>query len=232
MKPECIPVEQLERVASLPAGHAGRAHLDACDRCQAMLLLLREFTTPSAQPEADVDAVDARLRSIVDGVFGQPGAAVADGDTGAAAPSPKVLPLPLPRAATRPWHLQPGALAFAAGLVIVSALAVIALRPGHVLMRGSEPAGAPRALEPVRTSDGERLAWTRQAGADAYRVLLFDRGMTEIARLGPVADTLLVLEHANLPSGVRSGDRLGWQVEALAGGDVQARSRVRAVVAP
>lgn len=231
MKDDCLPIETLERVAALPAGHADRAHLDACTKCQALLRMLREFTAPTPLDEADAGALEARLDAMVSDLVA---ADARSGEAPRAAAAPvgaRIVEFPRPKHARRAWRPSVGfgsALAFAAGLAIVSAVAFFALRPAAPLMRGDESA-AFHALAPAREADGVRLAWTRCAGAEQYRVVLMDRRMGTLATRDAGTDTTLVLAHDALPEGVRAGETLGWQVEALSGGDVIERTRVRAV---
>jgi hypothetical protein len=63
--------------------------------------------------------------------------------------------------------------------------------------------------------------------ADAYRVLLLDAGLAEVARLGPTQDTTLALDPDRVLGLQRHARAAYWQVEALRERDVIASSLPR-----
>ena len=74
---------------------------------------------------------------------------------------------------------------------------------------------------------GLELAWSAEPGADAYRVVFLDGSLREIARTPARPGTRLALESAALPDGLVHDAEVAWYVEALAGGDVVAKTAAR-----
>jgi len=67
----CIPLEELARVASLPATDSARRHLDTCPRCRARLTLVRDFESPRDGLQLpDEAAADARMLETIASLTG------------------------------------------------------------------------------------------------------------------------------------------------------------------
>jgi hypothetical protein len=235
MSGPCVPVEELGRVAMLPAGHPERRHLDDCTRCQALLVMLRAFETPAGAPEgADFKGADPRLRATIDEL-------VSEGHE-----EPELPPARAERAGApaggRGWR-WPGlagprlAWAFAA-MIVVGGASVTLWRvyapPATMRATPSEQEGvAPFASEPARPVEGGvELRWDSLPGATGYRVVFFDSTLRELARLEPTGATRLRLRADSLPAGLARGGVVGWQVEALAGNDRIASTSTRALRVP
>ena len=69
-----------------------------------------------------------------------------------------------------------------------------------------------------------RLAWTPAPQATGYAVVFLAQDLHEIARVGDLATTTLVLDREALPPGLASGQVVLWRVTAYAGADELARS--------
>jgi hypothetical protein len=232
MKGNCIPVEQLGRVAALPAGDPEREHFDSCARCRSLLVMLAEFESPTlARSGARFSDADAHLREAIAEL-------VHEGE-----------PDPVPnaearasRSRTRDSWLSRLLPAWPRPAYALAALAVVALA-GTLLvrttvreprMRDASPGAAPAfAANPVRqVADGAALSWTPVAGADRYRVVFLDATLAEVASLDAGAATTLVLRADALPAALAHGASVAWQVEAFAGADLRAKTPARALVVP
>jgi hypothetical protein len=126
--------------------------------------------------------------------------------------------------------------AFALAVVLVAAIGVWTQvgprREGEPpLLRG--PAGSttetPGAwgAQPQATLLGDgraRLAWTPAPEATGYAVVFLTDDLHEIARVGDLEATTLVLDREALPAGLASGQVVLWRVTAYAGADELARS--------
>ena len=235
MSGSCVPVEELGRVARLPAGHPERRHLDDCTRCQTLLVMLKAFETQSDRPEdAGFEAADPQLRATIEGLLRE---------ELARAESPPVRDPYVRRPATNRTGLWPRlarprlALAFAA-LIAVSGAGVVLWRlhepPTAMRAVPSQlPGGTVFASEPaVQVVGGVELRWGEVPGATGYRVVFLDSTLHELARLEPADERAVRLMSNALPAGLVHGATVGWQVEALAGNDRLARTRTRALRVP
>jgi hypothetical protein len=232
MSESCVPVEELGRLAALPVGHPERHHVEACTRCQALLVMLRAFEQPSPGPErAAFEAADPKLRAAIEDLVG----------------SASEAPLARVRRARdaddarrrRGWTWAPARWGWAFALVVVIAgagtMAWRAQLPGSTMRSApsSTTAGATFASESSTPAGGAvELRWAQVSGATSYRVVLYDAALREIAALAPGRSTSLRLTADSLPAGLAHGALAGWQVEALAGGDPIARSATRGLRVP
>lgn len=204
MNGACYPLDELERVAALPAGDPGLAHLAGCPRCRARLASYRSFAAGAAAAGADPDDAEGRLAQALHRAIAE-----------------------TPRARSRrfgpPAHgaWRP-ALALAAVLVAAVGLWRFAAtpRPGAVeppVLRGETVAApAPVPLAGRALADGRLvLSWRRQPGADAYRVALHGADLAEAARVEAGNDSTV---------SVSPGAARFWRVIALRGGDEIGRS--------
>jgi hypothetical protein len=235
MSGPCVPVEELGRVAVLPAGHPERRHLDDCTRCQALLAMLESFETPSEHPEdAGFEAADPRLRATIEEL-------ARGGREGPELSPTRAERVRVPvgwRGRRRPGLAGPRlAWAFAA-LIAVSGAGVTLWRvyAPPVAMRAAPSerwSGEPFLSAPARPVEGGvELRWDPVPGATGYRVVFFDSTLRELARLEPASATTVRLRADSLPAGLARGVVVGWQVEALAGNDPLAHTATRALRLP
>ncbi|MBD3335845.1 MAG: hypothetical protein GF355_10050 [Candidatus Eisenbacteria bacterium] len=232
MKNGCYRIEELGEILQLDPADPRRRHLQECAHCRVLLASIAEFNEPIRIP-AGVDLADADRR--LDGVLRREIGGEADRRAGRR------------RAAgaagfwMRFWNrfqgpaLKPAAIAAGAALAIVLVLIVVDFgedRPHRVVPREEplSPADRLGLLEPEILSDGRvRLAWEPVAGAQAYRVILYDIGLNQLAALNAGPDTRIVVDVGELGDG-RS--ELLWQVAALRSGDELRRSRPAALSIP
>jgi len=235
MKATCIPIEELGRVAALPQDAPERAHLETCARCRSLLAMLAEFESPtvSRQGARFADA-DAQLRATIAGLAGGDPDSVSE-------PEPRESRVRA-RAPWFGWRLPSWPrrrLAFAFASLVVVALAGTSLYrtlAHDPQMRAASP-GTPQATPFVaaaarQVAGGAELSWSAERGADRYRVVFFDASLNEVARLDAGAATTLLLRADALPAGLSHGQSVGWQVEALAGDDLRARTPTRPLLVP
>ena len=243
MKERCFEPGELGTIPALDAGDSRRVHLEECPRCRASLIAYRKFMEPDAPPEGSrPEEADRRLAAALDAEFsraGRPAAVDAVGAkrapggesgpvgrSGPSRPRRSVLERFFGARGLRPvW-------AAAAALAIVGVFYVVRVAEmpgtGRLVLRGSTGGarGAP-ALMPARPAPGAvELRWASTPTADAYQVALYASDLTEIARLGPFADTSAVLHAAERPRGIEPGTEVLWRVFALRQGDPIATSPV------
>lgn len=201
-----------------------------------------EFMDPGPLPPgADLPTAEARLLEALEREAGVP--LVPDPDPGIARARRTVAPaldadMPgglagrIARWLGAP-RLRP---AFALAVVLVAAIGVWTQVGPHregepPLLRG--PAGGPTetpgawSAQPRATPLGEgrtRLAWAPAPQATGYAVVFLADDLHEIARVGDLEATTLVLDREALPGGLASGQVVLWRVSAYAGADELARS--------
>jgi hypothetical protein len=225
----CIPIEELARVAERPADDPARRHLERCPHCQSLLVMLRDFETSGERPAAaGFEAADPRLLATIAELTG------VNDDDEAPAPARRVVGA---RPAVPWWRLPMPRLAAAfAALALVSVASVSVWRAQHAapIMRAA-PGRAVSvfvAREPRAVAGGLVLEWSALPAAEAYQVVFLDDSLREIAHLGPLTASALTLDAAALPAGLVHGTTVGWQVEALAGGDLVDVTPTRALRVP
>ena len=212
---ECIAPEDVAELARLPADHPRRQDADRCPQCSALLLSYAQFSEAQTQPGADPEAAEVHLAAFIE----QKITATSDRGSSPSLPRPFLL------------RLRP-ALAIAAGIVLVGT-AVVLLRPVQSqkpVLRGIDSGSAaarPLSLhDPDPVADGSvRLSWRPLAEANQYQVRIYAPDLTELLRLEPLADNLLVLHPTDLPPGATAGSHFSWRVVALRDGDEIALSR-------
>jgi len=217
---ECIPVEALGTIATLPADDPRRRHAETCPRCRARLALFREFDSPSAPPAgARIDEADSALAAAIERELALP------------------APLPFPARAARPRparglgaSLRP-LWAAAAALILVAGAWVLLRPPAPAVMRGP----VSRAELPVATHRGVdrlTLSWRAVPGASRYVVRFYATDLSDLASVDAGRADHLELRRGALPRPLAGGAKVLWQVMALAGGDRLAASRTQPVVLP
>jgi hypothetical protein len=121
--------------------------------------------------------------------------------------------------------------ALAAAAAVAAAILIVTLVPwqgadnGEIVLRGDEDAIAGFELPPadLSTTGQVSLHWPPVAGAESYRVVIYDASFNELlSRI--VADTALLLPTSELSGGWQAASTLQWEVEALRHGDVVNRS--------
>lgn len=228
MTTRCHEPAELAILAALPEGDPRRRHLAECPRCQALLMSYSEFLHDSSLPEgADLASAESRLTQAF--VTEQVHRRTARAQDRAGSPESA-----LPRIG-RPvrWPLRFGRrFAFATAVVVMLAGTAylgwerMMRDHGPDVLRGGSPsptAGSPGSsrqttwLLPVSRDPAGRpvLRWRRQPEADGYQVRLFGPDLSDVARIGPQADTVLVLREGVLPPGSPLTGEIGWQVIAL-----------------
>ena len=233
MSERCSPIEELERIAALPADDPRRRHLDGCPRCRALLHACRTFARePEGELAAQAGRLDARLAAALDREI--LGAHARVDAAGVEEPRPSFLrALGGLRRAPRAWQALRIAAACAAVVLVV--LGVQQTRHprlpegGDVVLRGAGPAepGAP-AGQARLLADGWVFSWSPVEEADSYRLTLYDEDAVEIAAfLAPGSDTSLTIAFANLPAAAGDATARFWRVTALRSADEVARGRLR-----
>lgn len=207
MKRECYTEEELAEILALPPDDPRLAHAAECPACRSLLLSYRAFMKPgeTREPSRREEARE-KLGAFLDGEL--------CGSKRATARARGRSPL-------RSRRLR--ALLAVAG---VAALLLIVVRlpdrPGRSPVSGvlRETGRKPGMSPTVEWTDAEtaRLSWHAFAGADAYRVVIYDADLAELYRTGETAGTSLTLALDEIP-GASGGQTLFWRVVALEGGD-------------
>jgi len=237
MTAPCHGPAELEILAALPKGDPRREHLDECPRCQALLMTYSEFLHDRSAPEGS-DLADAEVRLAHSFAKEQElrRASPPHDRVGVAKRPPPARPrsfrwLPIS------WPRPAFALAVA---VMVAGLVYLGREWKHGdhgtdALRGESPSPRAGTPGPSREStwllSAERdpaghpvLRWRSQPGADGYEIRLFGADLTDFARIGPQADTVLVLGPWVLPPSTPSTGEIGWQVIAQQHGRMVATS--------
>ncbi len=213
MSHECYTVEELGEIAELDPNHPRRAHAESCTRCRSLLIELQEFRDPQAPPSgARPHEAERHLRAVLEGALRR-------------APARSWMA----RFAQTLWKpsLRPawGALAAVAAVLAVVTIVQRDRMPDTIVVRDIDPS-APHTpvLNPpkILETDKFQLSWRPVRDADAYRVLFFDVGLDEVARLEAGSDTVITISSNDLPP--HEGQLL-WQVAALRQGDTIGLSR-------
>ena len=227
MNAHCHEPAELAILAGLPEGDPRRWHLRECPRCQALSMSYAEFLHDRSLPEgADLTEAEARLGRALAGeqaLRKTMGVGDRRGFPG----------LTLPQLGRSVRWLLPSwrRPAFAVAVVVMLAGTAYLGREwklrdhGPDVLRGgspSPPVGSPGSsqqtnwLLPVERDPAGHpvLRWRRQPGAEGYQVRLFGADLSDFARIGPQADTVLVLGPGVLPPGTPTTGEIGWQVIA------------------
>jgi hypothetical protein len=231
MNTRCFDQDEIADVLDLEPGDPRRRHLEECPRCQALAMVFTEFMRDrSVPPGSDLEDANAQLLTAFEKEQGKE-QSVGLAPEGMPA-SRGVVQHRTPWAQILPWlHAAGRRPVLAAAVVVLVAGTVYVSIERHSgserpdVLRGAPPAPSTAAatsarLLPVEMDPaGNRvLRWRRVLGADAYQVRFFGADLSDFARIGPLADTLLVLSPGVLPAGSVAGATAGWQVVALQGG--------------
>lgn len=227
----CLSLSDLLERDLWPADDPRRVHLEQCPRCQGLLLSYEAFVQPPDIPEgADLDDARARLTTDFRGL-----------KTGRPAPVRTSGPQPAETRAglfdTFMGFLVRPAFRFGLGAAVV-VLLLIGLPqvirsprydPDSRVLRNSEQTADLRGITttiPQRQADRVLLRWQTTDEVDAYQVLFFDSGLTEIARFDAGLDTQLVLALDGLPVPSAEWDTLFWRVSGRRGADEVVHSQM------
>jgi len=239
MSERCSPIEELERMAGLPADDPRRQHLDRCPRCRSLLKACRAFETePDSATAGQNRDLDARLAAAVDGaIFGQ--------SVSRAIPVEDSRP-PLPGGRRFGWwrDLSFGRsalrIAAVAAAVVLILLGVQQTRSPHLpgteesLLRGGgqferDAWEAQARLIP----DAWIFSWSPVRDADAYRLVLYDADVVEVTHfLATGSDSGLNVSPADLPASAGGSRVVFWRVIAFRRADEIARSRLQSLPLP
>lgn len=234
MSHHCPPIETLVAVRRLAADDPERLDAESCPRCRELLASHEEFLNDRSVPDGvDLGRASHRLtRAFEDMLAAQQRGEAEDESVAKPAAGARAADVRRPirdhmRSRRFDWLFRPGSLAWGVigvamivgGLYVGSSRGLFG-RGEDVLRSDPGETREPGLMlrEPALVAGGVELRWTPDPGADAYRVLLIGPDLEEIASLGPVADTMLVLGREALPEGLDAGTTLGWQVESQRGG--------------
>lgn len=224
------PLERFERILAREPNDTEHQHIASCDRCQAMLRMLREFESPTPLHEARLEEVEPRLTAMIADIVGADAAPTRGrvvGDASAFARGPAT---PLRR---RSWPR--GLLAIAACLAVAAAVFALRRPAEPPLLRGDAVSSAIHLLAEQRSPAGLRLAWTSVPNATGYRIVVLDARVEQVAAFGPTHGTSVLVGAAELNAlalRAAKGESFVWQVEALSGRDVIGYSGYRALALP
>ena len=217
MSPNCIDVERIADVESVPDGHPLRQHVAQCPRCQSLWLSYQSFMQADVSGANNVEAARTSLAATIRRQAG----ATADA-------SPRASRMAKPSRWSA-WLRPALATAMAAVLAVV---AISVWRNGgsdEPVLRGDESAWSLHA--PQLGGDSIVFQWDEVADADAYDVQLFDDSLNEVYTSGPVSATTVTVVRGALPS-VAAGASLTWRVRALRAGDVISTSPPSSLTVP
>lgn len=220
MSRDCPSIEDLPRIAGLPASDPARHHLETCARCRALLASCREFLGPVTLPaEAGLAEAEAHLAAFLDREIVRPGG------RGAERAPRRTGHAGLWNAALAWLRPQPVRLALAAAAVV--ALFVLVRSGGDMTSAPSrEPvlrgdAAFPFRAEARRLVSGDvEVHWRAFDGADGYQLVLLGGDLQPRARLEAGRDTLI---RVGLETGKAAGEEgppLFYRIAVLRGGDV------------
>lgn len=222
----CFGPDDVERVASLSAGHALRVHARECPRCGALLASYQLYLDRAAGPTpAQIEDADARLSAALARELG--GVAPAPGP--AAAPG---VPAGAARERGRSWieqmlhpSMRPAVLATAAVIVVgaVVLLPRIAGQHGPGALRGTGESHAIVVDEATLQDAGAVFRWRPVADAERYEVRLYSSNLQELGRFPAGASAALTIPPSVLPATGSDGHLL-YRVYALRGTHVVAFS--------
>ena len=192
----CFQVDELGDLLELGYDDPRRKHLDECPRCRALLTEYRGFMAPPTDAEgADLPDAEKRLTAFLKQKVQQDGSI-------APPPSPSV----------RFFRRTSFRLVMAAAAVVFAVLTLMTYHDrqppvsDEILLRegtghGSFSEEGKVKLLPLgkRADSKTGLRWHKVKGADAYRVRLFSVELEELAILGPVTETSLLLSSEEIP---------------------------------
>jgi hypothetical protein len=200
---ECIPVEQLGALKQLPADDPRRRHAASCPRCSSLLFAYQEFIGAGVVEEANPTAADLHLARFIETHV-------------ESAPPERVSGAPRPGRG-RWFDFTFMRVAVAAAAVVLVAVVFVRWQPWEskpIVYRG-ESAAQFTGLGAKAAADGVvDLRWDAVKGADAYRVTVLARDLSEITRLAPASGLAARFDARSSTSPAP----YYWQVTALSEG--------------
>jgi hypothetical protein len=228
MTDPCLPIGELVALAGQMTPDPRMAHVQTCPRCRSLLAAASAFASRDEGEACPGEgAAVPRIQALLQQqILGPESSAARLGRRLAASPNPA-------GAGGGGWIARFLHLTIAPRLLLPAAGVAAILVGSFLLIRDELPwSSGPAALReepgvssglnliplPPRLLDGGgiELLWRHSAAAEAYRVLLFDAEMREIARRSTGAETLLVVPATEFHG---SAVPVFWQVEALSQGD-------------
>lgn len=229
----CIPLADLERVATLPPGDPSRRHVADCPRCSALVESYALFVEPGEAAAAPhVAAADARLTAFLAREIGVPALSSAPAPASARPASARREGSWLERLFAPP--LRP-ALAFGAVAIVIAGVALWPRAAGRApsdALRGDPGAPTVAVREARLDAAGLSVAWSAVAGADDYEVRVYSAELAELARLNANGDTVLTVPPSGLAFRAVPGQPLLLRVFARRGGEAIADSPPLPLVLP
>ncbi len=236
--------EEFERVFALPAEHPERRRAEASLEFQARLLMYGTFAALARDP-AGAEARARAAAELAPRMARRLGLEIpAPPAAGEAAPAatPSVAVSPPPRApgwlgAIAAWWLAPtrrAGLAFGVAMALaVAGWWTLGRTPATQVSRGTAPEAAVLTLDAQAAGPGRvTLSWNPIPEAQSYRLVFYGEHLEELARLDVAAGTRAELHSEALPAGLVRGAEVEVEVQAMAGGDPIARSKVRPLLLP
>jgi len=203
MSEHCFEIEELARIAKLPADDPGRAHLANCPRCRAHLTVYEDFMRAEMDAEkANPQNADERLTATLQKeIFGTEELPVQP----ARRDAPRVswwqqLVGTLTRPALRPvWGVA------AAVLIVLAAREIVfpnrVPESGQRVLRGTEERASQYITANVRfESDGMvAFTWASNPESDRCEIAFYGIDLAEIGRLDGGPGTELRVSSDELP---------------------------------
>jgi len=201
MTDRCLSIDELAALAAISRGDPLRSHVDACPRCEAIILSYEDFESPAEPPEAaDAERASAHLESVLRREILGPGAPHSERQT--RSPQQVSLWRRLGIILQRPI-LGPAIAAGAVALIVVLAVQFRPGSEGENALRGESAVPAEPVPAAVRTegAGGLILEWQPHAEADRSVVVLYRADLSEIDRLDAArARTLRLPSAEEVPS--------------------------------
>ena len=213
MTNECIPVEALGTLETLPPDHPMRRHAETCPRCNAMAFAYAQFVQGDTVEGANPADADRRLDAFI----------AQHVERGPAVPVSGA-----PKHGRGRWFEMPSfRFAAAAAVLVLIAAAVMRWQPwagDEIVYRGGSATGI--TVEAARpANDGTiELRWAAVPGADSYQVTILAADLSEVTRLPATTEARARFDPTTAPGSAY------WQVSAMREGGVIANSAPEPVV--
>ena len=192
MVDQCLQIEDLAEILTLPQDDERRRHLADCPRCRTLARRYRDFLTPAPlPPEADAEAASRALRERLTTALPELVPALENEDRRSDRPVPartRQIGWRPDRKLLRPLMAVAAVLVASVGLLTVrhQLLEPDAGRGFDVpVLRGEVLASAALAITDIGSDSarGYRLSWGQPADTDAAELVLIDANLGEIARI-------------------------------------------------
>lgn len=203
--PGCVPVDEMGTVLERDRDDARRRHVESCPRCRALARELTSFLEEPPLSAADAGVVASLEQSLQEEIIA-------------------------PGRESRSWW-RPAIAAAAALIAFVVAVPLLnrETEEGTVLRGATDDAASTFDGQPaasVRGAGGDRIIefrWSAQVGAEAYRVEVYDAGLSSLATIEAGTSTTVSWPEpgAALPADTAPAT---WRVVGLRHGDAVLRS--------